>query len=113
MARAKTVFMICPQGHSFITLQSFGYTFTCPECDLSFDNWLGNNPVIRSSDHRVTLPRLTQNRRALRPRSSEEVTECLHPTRASHGGQQGTSSGSPAQKAGLGAVRVADRMTRR
>ncbi len=37
MARAETVFMICPQGHSFITLQSFGYTFTCPECDLSFD----------------------------------------------------------------------------
>lgn len=39
MARTKIILMTCPNGHSFITLQSFGHTFSCTECDQSFDSW--------------------------------------------------------------------------
>ena len=41
MARGNTFLMICPEGHSFIILQTIGHTFTCADCNQTFENWFG------------------------------------------------------------------------
>lgn len=52
MAKAKIMLISCPQGHSFITLQSFGHSFTCPECDQTFDDWFGGFEINRRAGNR-------------------------------------------------------------
>jgi len=37
----RTVLMICPHGHSFVTGQTIGHKFLCPECNQTFEDWEG------------------------------------------------------------------------
>lgn len=66
MARTRIILMTCPQGHSFITLQDFGYTFTCTECAEAFDSWQEGMDITPKNGSRTTGPRSSSYRRRAR-----------------------------------------------